>query len=117
MVLPEHCYKEIPGLILNLMGSSTHLGVTDTGEFVPKNRLTNDLSFPGLTSQSSVNAHVHTSSLEPCMFVHVFLCITHYIVTLRKKYPNTRIWIRKEDFKSINSKGRIEWKLVFIFIS
>ena len=74
MVLPEHCYKEIPGLILNPMGSSTHLGVTDTGEFVPKNRLTNDLSFPGLTSQSSVNVHVYVISRA----MYVCACFSMY---------------------------------------
>ena len=100
MILPEECYNEVPGLILNPMGVATHLGVTDTGEFVPKNRVTHDLSFPGKISGSSVNSRVRTSSLEPCMFAHVFLRITHYIVALRQKYPDTRIWIRKEDFKS-----------------
>ncbi len=91
MVLPEYCYKEIPGLVLNPMGVVTHLGVTDTGEFVPKNRVTHDLSFPGLTSQSSLNSRVPMSSLEPCMFAHVFLRIIHYIIAVHKKYPNTRI--------------------------
>ncbi len=34
------------------------------------------------------------------MFRFVFLRLVHYIVALRRKYPKTRIWIRKEDIKS-----------------
>ncbi len=100
MVLPEYCYKEIPGLVLNPMGVVMHLGITDKGEFLPKSRVTHDLSFPGAVSSTSVNSRVRTSSLEPCMFAHVFCRITHYIVALCRKYPKTRIWIRKEGFKS-----------------
>ena len=46
LILPEDKYRDIPNLILNPMGVATHLGVTSTGDFVPKNRVTHDLSFP-----------------------------------------------------------------------
>ena len=100
IALPADCYDEIPGLILNPMGVATHVGITDTGEFLPKQRLTHDLSFPGAYSSQSINSRIYTSKLEPCMFSHIFLRIIHYIVALRHTYPRTRIWIRKEDFKS-----------------
>ena len=29
-VLPEYCYMEVPGLVLNPMVVATHMGVTDT---------------------------------------------------------------------------------------
>ena len=100
IALPADCYDEIPGLVLNPMGVATHVGITDTGEFLPKQRLTHDLSFPGAYSSQSINSRIYTSKLEPCMFSHIFLRIIHYIVALRHTYPRTRIWIRKEDFKS-----------------
>ena len=100
LVLPGDCTNEIPGLILNPMGVATHVGISETGKFVPKKRLTHDLSFPGAVSGLSVNSRVDVSKLEPCMFSHVFSRIIHYIVALRRTYPRTRIWIRKEDFKS-----------------
>ena len=100
LALPSDCIYEIPGLTLSPMGVATHIGITDTGDFLPKNRVTHDLSFPGAISGLSVNSRIDPSKLEPCMFSHVFSCIIHYIVALRSKYPRTRIWIRKEDFKS-----------------
>ena len=100
LVLPGDCYSEVPELVLNPMGVVTHLVITDTGEFVPKDRLTHDLSFPGKVSGESINSRVNKGNLEPCMFSFVFSRIIHYIVALRAKYPDSRIWIRKEDIKS-----------------
>ena len=42
------------------------------------------------------NSRVKSEKLEPCKFSFVLI---HYIVALRRKHPNTRIWIRKEDIK------------------
>ena len=100
LLLPGDCHKEIPELVLNPMGVATHLGITEKGNFEPKDRVTHDLSFPGCISGDSVNSRVKTKNLEPCMFSFVFLRLVHYIVALRRKYPKTRIWIRKEDIKS-----------------
>ena len=90
----------IPHLVLNPMGVATHLGITEYGTFEPKNRVTHDLSFPGKFSGESLNSRVKIDSLEPCIFSYVFLRIIDYIVSLRNQYPQTRIWIRKEDIKS-----------------
>ena len=90
----------IPHIVLNPMGVATHLGITEYGMFEPKKRATHDLSFPGLFSGKSVNSRVKIDSLELFMFSYVFLRIIHYIVSLQNKYPQTRIWIRKEDIKS-----------------
>ena len=82
------------------MGVATHIGINEEGKFLPNNRVTHDLSFPGEISGESVNSRVQPKFLEPCMFSYVFLRVIHYIVALRRKYPDRRIWIRKEDFKS-----------------
>ena len=100
LLLPIEKAPCIPGLILSPMGVAEQLGVSETGEFVPKQRVTHDLSFPGIKSGHSVNSRVIDESLEPCMFGHAFLHIIHKIVQLRQTYPNKRIWIRKEDAKS-----------------
>ena len=100
LILPDNCMDSIPHLVFNHMGVATHLGITEYCTFEPKNRVTHDLSFPGKFSGESVNSRVKIDSLEPCMFSYVFLCIIHCIVSLRNKYPQTKIWIRKEDIKS-----------------
>ena len=100
LILPGDCYDDVPELVLNPMGVAAHLGITETGNFEIKNRVTHDLSFPGKFSGESVNSRVKKHELEPCMFSFVFSRIVHYIVALRRKFKNTRIWIRKEDIKS-----------------
>ena len=70
------------------------------GEFVSKQRMTHDLSFPGIKSKELVNSRLDKMQLKPCMFGHTMSRIIHQIVNLRKNFPQKRIWIRKEDFKS-----------------
>ena len=100
LVLPVEEILNIPNLQLSPMGVADAVGISATGEFVPKLRVTHDLSFPGEVSGQSVNSRVIKDDLEPCMFGHALLRIVHHIVNLRRKYPNKIIWIRKDDFKS-----------------
>ena len=83
------------------MGVPSHLGITSTGKFVPKNRVAHELSFLGQISGHSVNSRLcNKSTLEPCIFAYVLLRTIHYIVSLWAKHPQRRSWIRKEGFKS-----------------
>ena len=82
------------------MGVAEQIGVSEEGTFVPKKRLTHDLSFVQEASNKAINSRVIETDLEPCMFGHAFLRIIHKIVHLRKLFPNKKIWIRKEDAKS-----------------
>ena len=81
----ENEIKNIPDLELAPMGVADQLGVSATGEFVSKLRVTHDLSFPQAVSGESINSRVKDEDLEPCMFGHTLLRIVHYIVHLRKK--------------------------------
>ena len=99
-VLPDEKYNEILNLVLNPMGVALQLGVSATGEFVEKRRLTHYMSFPGKFSNESVNSRVIKEILEPCMFGHTLLRVIHQIVAIRKRHKSSIIWIRKEDFKS-----------------
>ena len=100
IVLPDTKYNVIPNLILNPMGVASQCGISAFGEFIDKLRITHDLSFPGKTSNESVNSRSIPTDLEPIMFGHTLLRIIHYIVNLRKRYPEKKIWVRKEDIKS-----------------
>jgi hypothetical protein len=82
------------------MGVADQLGVSATGEFIEKLRVTHDLSFPGSESKESINSRVIKDILEPIMFGHALIRVIHYIVNLRRRHPTRKIWIRKEDFKS-----------------
>jgi hypothetical protein len=100
LLLPDKEVNNIPDLELAPMGVADQLGVSASGEFVSKLRITHDLSFPQEFSGESINSRVNQDELEPCMFGHTFLRVIHHIVYLRQKYPNKIIWLRKEDFKS-----------------
>ena len=43
VILPDIKYKRIPGLILNPMGVVCRLGISPSGEFFEKKRITHDL--------------------------------------------------------------------------
>ena len=100
LLILENDAKEIPGLEISPMGVAEHLGISDDGNYIPKKRITHDLSWPGYVSKSSLNARIDKDELEPIMFGHCLLRVIHYIVSLRAKYPNKKIFIRKEDLKS-----------------
>ena len=78
--LPEDKYLDIPELILSPMGVADHLGITASGEFAPKKRVTHDLSFPGVSSKESVNSRIDDDELEPIMFGFALLRIIQLLV-------------------------------------
>ena len=51
-------------------------------------------------SGSSVNSRTDTSQLQQCKFGKCLLRLINWAVTARKKYPNWRIMVKKDDFKS-----------------
>ena len=100
LILLEESALNIPGLEIAPMGVVEHLGINPLGEYVPKQRVTHDLSFPGVRSGESINSRMDRSKLEPIMIGHCMSRLLHQIVTLRRRYPGRKIWIRKEDLKS-----------------
>lgn len=100
ILIPKDDAEEIPDLEVAPMGVATHIGVTETGEFMPKDRITHDLSYPGGTSETSINSRMITEDMEPMLFGHALRRVIHYIVSLRARHPKIRIFIRKEDLKS-----------------
>ena len=90
----------MPNLELASIDVAKHLGINSLGEYITKQRVTHDLSFPGIKSKESINSRMDKSKLEPVMFCHYLLRLIHQIVSLRKRHPNKKIWIRKEDLKS-----------------
>ena len=100
-IVPIERARELPSLALFPLGIAEQLGVSPSGEFVPKLRVTHDLSFVGVASESSVNSRVQEDELEPCMFGHALLRAIHRIVHLRRLHPSKTIWIRKEDINRL----------------
>ena len=110
LIVPLSKAQKIPNLVLSPMGVAEQLGVTSTGDFATKKRVTHDLSFPGNSSEESVNSRCVDDDWEPCMFGHALLRIIHRIVHLRKLHPSKIIWIRKEDLKSAYRRMHVNGK-------
>ena len=100
LIIKEADAPLYPRLELAPLGVAGHVGISASGEFIMKHRVTHDLSFPGAYSNESVNSRVLDDQLEPCMFGHALLRVIHRIVHSRIRNPDTIIWLRKEDFKS-----------------
>jgi hypothetical protein len=100
LILKADDAETVPNLSLAPLGVAEHIGISATGQFVMKHRVTHDLSFKGAVSQASVNSRVDESKLEPCMFGHTLIRVIHRIVHSRLRHPTKIIWLRKEDFKS-----------------
>lgn len=83
LIVREEDACQFPNLELAPLGVAEHLGISATGEFVSKRRVTHDLSFPGAYSLESVNSRVLEEELEPCMFGHTLLRVIHRIVNYR----------------------------------
>lgn len=89
IILPEEKFDKIPNLVLSPMGIAESMGITASGNFEEKLRVTHNLPFTGAFSGES---RVTKEQLEPCMFGHALLRII-----LHSSY---KIWIRTEDMKS-----------------
>ena len=100
IILLVDTFDHLPGAVLNHMGVATHTGIGSNGQFVEKDRVIHDLCFPGGISGESVNDLVDKSQFKLCMFSHVHLRLIYHIVTLRRRHVRSRIWFRKEYFKS-----------------
>ena len=48
LVLPEDSVLKLPNLELASMGVAEHFGINSLGEYITEERVTHDLSFPGI---------------------------------------------------------------------
>ena len=58
LIMPEDTSDKITGLELAPMGVAEHLGINSLGEYIPKKRVTRELSFCGTYSKEAVNSRV-----------------------------------------------------------
>jgi hypothetical protein len=94
--LPINCLSKLPKASLAPLGCHKQTTISESGDLIPKYRLTHDQSFPG-PSGLSVNSRVQREKLPPIMYSFALLRIIHFIVHARQHYPSTRIYICKVD--------------------
>ena len=86
VLLPEDDVASIPGLEISPMGVAGYLGINVFGEYILKERVTHDLSFPGIKSKKSVNSRIDKTKLEPIIFGHCLIRLIRQIVVLQNEF-------------------------------
>ena len=98
--LPLGKIKRIPGICMAPLNIQPQWTINERGEIVEKDRLTHYQSFEWEKSGSSVNSRTDTSQLQQYKFGKCLSRLINWAVAARKKYPNRRIIVKKDDFKS-----------------
>ncbi len=91
--------KKIPGILITPMNIQQQNTIDEFGRIVPKDRQTHNQSFKW-SSGTSVNSHVKTEELLPCLFGACIKRIVNWVITARRLFPNVPILAFKIDFKS-----------------
>ena len=111
LLLPADKIKEIPKAELEPLGVATCKGIAETGEYIDNDKVTqHDCSHLGKFSGQSLSSRIKEEELEPIMFGYCLSRLFHYIVNLRRRYPNKVIWLRKENFKSAYRRMHLDAK-------
>lgn len=88
----------IPGAMVQPLGMAEQLTLAESGERVPKFRLTQDLSFSLTEPNLSVNSRIDMAAYPEMVYGWCLLRIVHFIVALRAEHPQKRIFITKYDY-------------------
>jgi len=97
LILPIQLLEFIKNASLAPIGCTKQMTINSLGERVPKYRMTHDQSFLG-PSGTSVNDRTIQEDLPPLVYGFCLKRIIHYIIKLRSKHPNKKIFISKFDF-------------------
>jgi hypothetical protein len=77
------------------LGMAEQLTLTESGDRVPKYRLTQDLSFSLTEENMSVNSRIEMEAYPEMIYGWCLLRILHFIAALRAAYPTECIFITK----------------------
>ncbi len=98
--LPLEKMHTIPGILFAPLNIQEQNTIDNTGRIVPSTRLTHDQSYKWAASGTSVNSRTDKTKLLPCVYGGVVRRLVNWAVAARQKYPATRIYATKIDFKS-----------------
>jgi len=97
--LPIQSLFSKPNASIAPLGCQEQETINTNGECIHEFRMTHDQTFSG-PSGKSVNLRVIKEDLPPCMYSFVLSRILHYIVDLRYRHPQTKIFLCKFDIDS-----------------
>jgi hypothetical protein len=91
MVVPLSKIKNLPHVCMAPLNVAPQHSIDEYGNIVEKDRLTHDQSWKW-GSETSVNSRIKDETNLPCIFGQALNRLINKTVTLRLKYPNTRIF-------------------------
>jgi hypothetical protein len=98
--LPLLKIQNIKGILFAPLNIQPQNTINKTGRIIPKDRMTHNQSFKWTASGTSVNSRVTKNQLLPCVYWGVIQQLVNWMVAARNKYPRTRIYSTKIDFKA-----------------
>jgi hypothetical protein len=104
--LPISCLSHINNASLAPLGIVEQPTIDEFGQIVDKWRMTHDQTYCG-PSATSVNRRTILEELHPCMYGFALLRLAHYIVDLRRRHPDKRIFIGKFDLKAAYRRAHL----------
>jgi hypothetical protein len=107
--LPLDRIKLIPQVCMAPLNIQDQWTINEQGEIVPKHCLTHDQSYRWKSSGTSVNYCCDSSTLQQCMFGKCLLRLINWKVAARRKFPNCKIFAKKDDFKSAYCRCHLHW--------
>jgi hypothetical protein len=99
-VIPKQLVPLIPKSMVQPLGLAKQWTLNETGERIPKYRLTQDLSFTCVKGNRgmSVNSRIDMSAYPEMIYGWCMSRILHYIIALRLAFPGTPVLIAKYDY-------------------
>ncbi len=98
--LPLSKIRNNKGVLFAPLNIQLQNTIDETGRIIPKDRMTHNQSFKWSASGTSVNSRVNKDQLLPCVYGGVIGWLVNWTVAARNKYPRTRIYSTKIDFKA-----------------
>ena len=107
--LPLNKNERIPHVCMAPLDIQAQWTINQQGKIIPKDRLTHDQSYKWEMSGTRINSRCNFSSLQHCMFGKCLIRIINWTVAARRKYPNCRIFAKKDNFKSAYRCCHLNW--------
>ena len=98
--IPMKNLLEIPHLVMTPVGMAEQMKLQASGERKPDLRLTHNMSMVFKSSGTSLNARVDASKLSKCVYGFALSRFINAIVELRRRHPQSPIFLSKFDIKS-----------------
>jgi hypothetical protein len=108
--LPLGKIFKIPNVCMAPLNIQLQWTINNLGEIIEKDRLTHDQCFEWTKSGTSINSRTDTDLLQQCKVGKYLLSLINWAVAARRKYPNWRILVKKDNFKSAYCQMHLNWE-------